>query len=944
MNANNEGERRRRIADEADPQGSFLPPNFPFVKAIVVMFLLLTCFVLQVCVWSLDILIEVEDQARKDRLKTAGVESSSSHTGTPPTTLHSSQRFLQHELYTVQRMEALQHESVPKSATAYWNQAVASGILDWEYDIDDLKKQSGYQTIDLIKDGSWSTTEGWNALERAAQLGHPRAQLYIGNSVASGFSFVESVNTDERVRISVANDTSAIPALASLYWHTAAVNYNVEAALNMADQLTNEASATSTASTIAADCSAVLPYRAAAAHATIDNHPHPRFTVRTDKHRLYQLHARSSGHSADNRPDESPETLQFFALRAAEGPDKANAAYTLGRYYHVGIRGTPVNATAAAQYYRQAAEEGHWAAAGQAGMLYLWGWGVAANASTAYELFQQGVPDGYDVCVWKVKEKLMLQRQQKKSQADAIYPCDDTSLNGLGLLYVLGGPVEVDLDQAEKYFALAKDQGNPDAAYNSAMMKLGWKTHYQALLDRPDSSSATQEEQGQEGKPPKRRAQDLFPVNGKPFSQSSPTLSEYKEIVKDLTTAAMQGNHLLARHRLALLYEHGVTVQRKPSTGSNVMAAYHVAIPRDCVKAAGQYQAIVDAATPGIVKRMRRAYEYYTAGDWIKSLNTYLVVAATGHELAQVNAAFLFEQGVCLGLPRTECAKAAVRLWKAAADQGSAEASLRVGDFYYYGRFRQDTVSNASGPFAWVQCVLYPEEHLVPWLLRGQRQFGQYVAWRFEMFQSSKQTIRDFKSMVADMLGAALGWTEMPPVKDDDSSTECVAQGGESNGVCLASTAKRMSDNSLDPDLQVAARYYRLAAERNSNPRALYNLGFMYQFGLGLKRDFPLAKRQFDSAIVASGRSGEANVPVALALYFLSCHEYVLKLGSRCQSALDHLTVPVRGERIPKHLLGKSRLDIMRDHLLSFESLLVLVLTVVVSVLLSARQRWTHSG
>ena len=52
----------------------------------------------------------------------------------------------------------------------------------------------------------------------------------------------------------------------------------------------------------------------------------------------------------------------------------------------------------------------------------------------------------------------------------------------------------------------------------------------------------------------------------------------------------------------------------------------------------------------------------------------------------------------------------------------------------------------------------------------------------------------------------------------------------------------------------------------------MFNLGTMYQFGIGLEQDFHLAKRFFDGALTES--SGEAYWPATLALWFLRLHMY----------------------------------------------------------------------
>ncbi|XP_003727156.2 protein sel-1 homolog 1 isoform X2 [Strongylocentrotus purpuratus] len=66
-----------------------------------------------------------------------------------------------------------------------------------------------------------------------------------------------------------------------------------------------------------------------------------------------------------------------------------------------------------------------------------------------------------------------------------------------------------------------------------------------------------------------------------------------------------------------------------------------------------------------------------------------------------------------------------------------------------------------------------------------------------------------------------------------------------------------------DVDYEAAALHYRLAFEQQHNAQAMFNLGYMHEQGLGLKKDIHLAKRFYDMAAEASP---DAYVPVMLAL------------------------------------------------------------------------------
>ena len=70
-------------------------------------------------------------------------------------------------------------------------------------------------------------------------------------------------------------------------------------------------------------------------------------------------------------------------------------------------------------------------------------------------------------------------------------------------------------------------------------------------------------------------------------------------------------------------------------------------------------------------------------------------------------------------------------------------------------------------------------------------------------------------------------------------------------------------------DYDTSALHYRMASDQQSNPQAMFNLGYMHERGFGLKEDIHLAKRFYDMAAEASP---DAHFPVTLALLKLSFH------------------------------------------------------------------------
>ncbi|KAF6760305.1 hypothetical protein DFP72DRAFT_102262 [Ephemerocybe angulata] len=63
--------------------------------------------------------------------------------------------------------------------------------------------------------------------------------------------------------------------------------------------------------------------------------------------------------------------------------------------------------------------------------------------------------------------------------------------------------------------------------------------------------------------------------------------------------------------------------------------------------------------------------------------------------------------------------------------------------------------------------------------------------------------------------------------------------------------------------LEKAARYYQSAADTQTSALAMWNLGWMYENGIGVPQDFHLAKRHYDLALETNA---EAYLPVILSL------------------------------------------------------------------------------
>ena len=772
-----------------------------------------------------------------------------------------------------------------------------------------------------------------------------------------------------------------------LLWHMAAMAGHVDAAMTLGyrmDHYQGTDGAYSEGDKLT--CEDSLPYYEAAANGVIDQlessiHSRAKVLPPMDKHVLAQVHMHGGTSSQldwYNKPDESVDALQYYHLKATTTPwsmsqqqqdqdqkkkttktksqrkttRKAemmdvdgvdiSAAFTLAHLYHHGYRGVEQNLTKAIEYYEIAGSAGHWESSGHACTFYLWGMGIDQDVEEALVYCRLGAPMGIDGC--RARHEKLISSSSKHETQEHFAECDDNALNGLGLLYLMGipGTLDVDLVVAEKYFSLAKELGNADSHYNLAMMWLGWKTHFKHVSElKDDGVSSVPVDNGPQLPLPKNdkearsdsKKNDRYVLHASKLGNSEvfkgPIQDDVSNAIKLLTIAANKG-HLQAKHRLAMIYADGLKLQTN--------ALKYDSVKKDCTKAKGLYQWIAENASPSRSRRLRTAYKEYVAGNLERSLRNYLTVAETGSSVGQVNAAFLLERGTCLGLSPPDCAKASVRMWKAAASRGSSEACLRVGDFYYYGRMRGGMEPHL--PFAWIQYILYPEKFM-PGLLS---KLAKNLESAIQKYLGNKETGASEKGS-SDAEPQTCQW-------DIDDGT-CPNVDSE------ASTAKIKEE--MEADLSMAAHYYTVAVEKHQSGRANFNLGFMHEWGLGLNQDFPLAKRHYDLA---------ANVnPIAvqLALMFLSRHEAFLRWKSFVEKwwkgeSLDYNHESNRGDDIqpPKEAQStgepvpmssstskksartKTRDEVILSHLINASSLLIVILAAIVVqiyTIMRSRQR-----
>ena len=521
--------------------------------------------------------------------------------------------------------------------------------------------------------------------------------------------------------------------------------------------------------------------------------------------------------------------LEYYRILALNHEDE-HAALTLGAMYTMGARGVPQDMSLAFKYYKIAADKENREACGQVGKFYLLGQGVEQNMFAAYKYCLRGAP-GDITCSNN---------------------CDPTALNCLGQLFLRGVPFRLgrNVEKAMKIFKKARDLGSVDAIYNLGMIHLGW-------LGDDDVSALTDLTLLTDVDRIAVAAAKAIESGKNEIEFELPKETNLQHAYKLFHTAGKQG-HLQALHRAGLMASRGIgQSDNEPNC-----------------KVALNYLSQVAEASPAMSRRTRAAYKEYVDGNMEQALRHYMIAGEAGVELAQSNAAFLLEQGTCLGMDSLSCASASLRMWKASARQGNAEASLKVGDFHYYGKHRTEAISR-SKTYDFLNGVKKRIILLIRTYLLGEKQ------------KSSKKS----------------------------NGIDQVCDANEDEGTCsgTSSNASKVI-SSKDMDYEIAATFYRKAAE-TSSPQANFNLGYMHQWGIGLRQDFPLAKRYYDLA----GNHVEAELPVYFALAGLKAHQWWIRVR-------------------PNILVEEEKVAIISNHVLRKDSFIIVLLLLFIFLLSAIRR------
>lgn len=261
-------------------------------------------------------------------------------------------------------------------------------------------------------------------------------------------------------------------------------------------------------------------------------------------------------------------------------------------------------------------------------------------------------------------------------------------------------------------------------------------------------------------------------------------------------------------------------------SGLGIMYLQGKGVPKDTDKALKYF---TQAADQGWVDGQLQLGNMYYSGNGVKRdfklANKYFNLASqSGHVLAFYNLGQMHSSGV--GMMRS--CPTAVELFKNVAERGKWGERLMVA-YQDYRSYKYDE--------AFMQYSLLAE-------------LGYEVAQSNAAFLLDRNEIKSFENRQEELVRALQFW-------------------GRAAGQGYSAAQVKLGDYHYYGlgtgiiDYEAAASHYRTASDQQHNAQAMFNLAYMHEQGLGMKKDMHLAKRFYD---LAAETNADAKIPVALAL------------------------------------------------------------------------------
>jgi len=276
---------------------------------------------------------------------------------------------------------------------------------------------------------------------------------------------------------------------------------------------------------------------------------------------------------------------------------------------------------------------------------------------------------------------------------------DASAQFAMGILYLYGeSGIEKDSAKALKYLNMALDNGDPEAgAYIGYMFQSGIEVEQNNATALEYYEDAAKENSG-------------FALN----QLGVLYLNGWSGITKDINSAknyfkkSTDSGNPEGIYNLGKLYASGSGVTKnlpqahlyfqRAAQAGNILALYNLArmqldgsgVAASCTNAIQLYNKVLERSE--FKNLVKDAFHDFTYGQIERALVKYELASVMGYELAQSNAAWIYEKQDIIQLygknDLTEAYrfKQAIKLCKLSGEQNSAKANLKLGDYFYYGK------------------------------------------------------------------------------------------------------------------------------------------------------------------------------------------------------------------------------------------------------------------
>lgn len=351
-------------------------------------------------------------------------------------------------------------------------------------------------------------------------------------------------------------------------------------------------------------------------------------------------------------------------------------------------------------------------------------------------------------------------------------------------------------------------------------------------------------------------------------------------------TQALDRGHTPAAYSLAVMHLNGIGTVRDCNIAVNLLK-------KVCERGEWVSSKLVDA------------YEYDEKQP-DKAALLFLKLAEAGHEVAQMNVAHLFDSGQSSLLLQGSAGRAASSASPSASSGSSLYNYLLSSTAAVTGNGSSSAGSQASMPSA------------------EMRHHSRTLAQRYyEM--SAEQGGASSELRLGDYAyygwGISASFKEEPPAEDALASADAAEE--SEDGELILPAMYTTNEVEIQPqavDYEMSLARYRKTAEMTVTgewmsafvARASFNLGFMYQFGLGVTQDLHMAKLHYHRCreVDPSG----VHTPVTMVLLALGGHMFFLRLPA-WRELLERLLADVRVHLLLVHCLAIAVIGITRCRL-----------------------------